>query len=94
MVIESLLLKYPTFWPLILLSLGALYFNYTLIRNYAHFHWNLFMVALGLMAAAFVIRLLNLFYTYDEVEIINAVLIGAAAILFAITANVAKRSCK
>jgi len=93
-IIDTLLINYPVFIPIILLTLGALYFNYVIIRNYAHFHWNLFMIALGLLAVGFLLWLLGAFYPHESVSIIVHAVIALSAMLFAFTAYVANVSDK
>jgi len=86
---EAILIDYPTFVPIILLTLGALYFNFIFARRYSHFHWNLFMIAVGLLAIGFVVRLLNIYYAHIGVEIVMAAVFAFSAVVFAFTSYVA-----
>ena len=94
MAIDTIVLNYPTFFPIILLVFGTLYFNYKLIRNYSHFHWNLFMVAVGLLAISFLMWLLTFFYTHDIITITVRGVTALSAVLFAVTAYIATKSDK
>ena len=89
MTLEFILISYPNIIPLILLMLGAIYYNYLLMRYYSHFHWNLFMMSLGLLTAVFFVRLLNIFFPYGYIELIMNGAIALSALLFAFTAYVA-----
>lgn len=94
MTIEIIALNYPTFFPVMVVTLGALYFNYVLIRNSSHFHWNIFMMAIGLLAVGFSLWLLTFFYPYDAVEIMVRAVVALSAVLFAISAYIATKSDK
>ena len=94
MVIDALVMRYPTFALLVLLSAGIIYFTYGIARNYAHFHWNLFLIATGLMGAGFLIGVLRYFYPYGLATMAAATLTALSAVTFAFTAYVASVSDK
>lgn len=93
-LIEALTLEHPAFVPSLLLILGTVYFNYKLTRNYPHFHWNLFMIALGLLGISFLIKSVDFIYSSGNVGFLAGSSAALSAILFAFTAYIATESDK
>ena len=94
MAIDALMFRYPGFFPTILLLLGVLYFNFLLMRKHSHFHWNLFMIAGGLLAIGFLAELLSVLYSYGYAELIMHASTALSAVMFGFTAYVAVKENK
>jgi len=94
MVTETLVINYPTFFPLILLIAGTLYFNFILIRDYSHSHWNLFIVGVGLLAISFLAWLFTFFYAHVMIVLVVRGVTALSAVVFAITAYIAAKGDK
>ncbi len=93
-LIEALILENPAFMPSLLLIIGTVYFNYKLIRNYPHFHWNLFMIATGLLGISFLIESVDFIYSGGTAGVLAGSSAAMSAVLFAFTAYIATGSDK